>query len=234
MRLSKLSLVVLSVLFSSISLYAQTDSVKCNSQIQFHLVNGYSLSCLNLLSSSSGIRFKVDLGLNGSSGNSEHIQSYYNNGSNNSASEVQKFMEDRASSSQNLNLVVNYIWLSNITKEIRLYFGIGPLISFYRYNSENNQERNATSYYPASKSIYETTSSSLGLGIQGMIGIECTVTERISLLAEFNLNGTYSWDHWKNSSESQPVVLSRTESTNDGNSWNYGLNNLKIGIAYNF
>ncbi len=231
---SKSVLIALAILFSSISLFAQTDSAKCNSQIQFHLVNGYSLSYLNLLSASSGIRFKIDVGLSGSSGNSERIQSYYNNGSNISASEVQKFKEDRASSSQYLNLAINYFWLSNITKKIRLYFGIGPLINFSRYISENNQERNATSYYPADESIYETTSSSLGLGVQGMIGLECTVTEKISLLAEFDLNGTYSWDHWKNMSESKPIGQSRTESTNDGNSWNYGLNNLKIGIAYNF
>lgn len=234
MSRSKSVFIVITILFSSISLFSQTDSVKCNSQIQFHLINGYSLSYINLLSSSTGIRFKADLGLNGFSGNIERSQIYYNNGANNSTDDVQKFKEDRSSSSQYLNLAVNYFWLSSITKEIRLYLGVGPLISFSRYNSKNDQERNATLYYPASKSIYETTSSSLGLGIQGVIGIECTVTEKISLLAEFNLNGTYSWDHWKNKSESQPVGLNRTESTNDGNSWNYGLNNLKIGIAYNF
>lgn len=234
MQHSKSSLIVLAVFFSSISLFAQTDSVKYNSQIQFHLINGYSLSYLNLLSSSTGLRFKVDLGLNGSSGNSERSQIYYNNGSNNSAVDVQKFKEDKSSSSQYLNLAVNYFWLSNITKEIRLYLGVGPLISFSRYNSENNQERNATSNYPASRSVYETTSSSFGLGIQGVIGIECAVTEKISLLAEFNLSGTYSWDYWKNKSENQGTLSGRTESTINGNSWNYGLNNLKIGIAYNF
>ena len=234
MQHSKLSLTVLAVFFSSISLFAQTDSVKCNSQIQFHLINGYSLSYFNLLSSSTGLRFKADLGLNGSSGNSEQSQIYYNNGSNNSADDVQKSKEDRSSSSQYFNLAVNYFWLSNIAKEIHLYLGVGPLISFSRYNSENDRERNAISNYPASRSVYETTSSSLGLGIQGVIGIECPVTEKISLLAEFNLNGTYSWDRWKSKSEDQSVGLSRIETTNDGNSWNYGLNNLKIGIAYNF
>ncbi len=231
MKSSKSALVILTILFSSGLLFAQTDSVKCNSQIQFHLINGYSLSYLNLFNSTTGIRFKVDLGLNGASTNSERNQSNYNNGS---TSDVQKNNEDGSSSSQSFNLVANYMWRSSITKDVHLYLGVGPLVSFNRYNYERNQHSIATAYYPASSSNYKNISTTLGLGIQGVIGFECVITEKISLLAEFNLNGTYSWDHWKNTSENQPTGISRTESTSDGNSWNYGLNNLKIGISYNF
>jgi hypothetical protein len=236
MQHSKSSLIVLAILFSAVSLLAQTDSVSYKKQLQFHLINGYSLSYLNLFCPSSGLRFKIDLGLDGSSGNSDREQNYYNDGSNNSASEVQKYNEERSSSSQNLNLIVNYLWLSNITKEVRLYLGLGPMISLSRYNSESDQDRSATLYYSASKSNSKTISSSFGLGIQGVIGLECVIAEKFLLLAEFNLNGTYTWDHWKNTSEdrSPSISLNRTENIEDGNSWNYGLNNLKIGIAYRF
>lgn len=234
MKCPKLSTGILILLLSSSSYFAQTDSLKLNSQVQFHLLNGYSLSYLNILSSSSGIRFKVDLGLFGSSGDSENAQRYYNNPAVNSPSDIQKYNEDLSSNSQFLNLAVNYIWLAEITKDLRLYLGAGPLVSLTRYSNENTQDRSATAYYPASKSKSKNTNSSFGLGVQGVAGIECAVTEKISLLAEFNLDCTYSWDHRSYSSESQPVVLSRTESTYEGNSWNYALNNLKIGIAYSF
>lgn len=230
MKHLKLSLIVLAILFSSISLFAQTDSVKCNSQIQFHLINGYSLSYLNMLSPSTGLRFKADLGLSGSFEDSENNESYYGN----SLNTVHKYKLDNNSNSQYLNLVVNYCWLSNITKEVRLYLGIGPLISFSRESNERNSETITTSPNGASKSMNESTKSFIGLGIQGVLGIECAVTEKISLLAEFNLNGTYSWNHWNNKGEYQSEELTGIESTSDSNSWNYGLNNLKIGIAYNF
>jgi hypothetical protein len=226
---SKSKLVIIAILFSSISLFAQTDSVKCNSQIQFHLINGYSLSYLNLFNSTTGIRFKVDLGLNGSSGNKDRSQNYYS-----TLNKSQKFKEDQANSTQYFNTAVNYMWRSNIAKEINIYFGIGPLISYSRNHTENNSETMPSTENSYSKSFYETTSSSFGLGIQGVIGVECNIAEKISLLAEFNLNGTYSWEHWKYIYETQYINLNRTENTEDGNSWNYGLNNLKIGIAYRF
>lgn len=234
MRHSRLSLIVLAIIISAISLFAQTDSVKCNSQIQFHLINGYSLSYLSMLSPATGVRFKADLGLNGSSSNSDHLQNYFNSGSNSSASDEQRYTEDGSSSSQSLNLVVNYLWFSNITKEMRLYLGVGPMISFSRYDNEHNQNRSASSFYEADKSYYETTSSSFGLGFQAILGIECFITEKISLNAEFNLNGTYNWNHSMNKSGSQQTGWSKAETTVDGNSWNYGLNNLKIGVSFNF
>ena len=233
MRQSKLSLIVLTILFSSISLFAQTDSVKCNSQIQFHLINGYSLSYLSMLSPTTGLRFKVDLGLNGSSSNLDSEENHFNSGTGNN-SIVQKVNNDGSNSSQYVNLTANYFWLSNITKDIRLYLGMGPLLNFSRSGYKNNYDTAATSYYPASKSSQETTSYSFGLGFQGAIGLECRVTDKISLLAELNLNGTYSWSHSKDISEDHNSGWNRTERTSDGNSWSYGLNNIKIGIAYNF
>lgn len=229
MKHSQLSLIVLTVLFSSISLFAQTDSVSYKSQLQFHLINGYSLSYLNLFCPSSGIRFKVDIGLNGSSGNKDRSQNYYS-----IINKSQKFKDDMANSAQYFNLSVSYMWRSNIAKGINLYLGIGPLISYSRNHTENNSETMPSTENSYSKSFYETTSSTFGFGIQGVLGVECNITEKISLLAEFNLNGTYSWDHWKYIYETQYVNLNRTENTEDGNTWNYGLNNLKIGIAYRF
>lgn len=234
MKRSKLLLLSIALLTTNISLFAQNDSVSYKNQLQFNLINGYSLSYVNLFCPSSGLRFKVDLGFNGSSEKSDNIQNYFNSNPNNQSNDQQKFNEDHTNSSQYFNLVVNYIWISNITKEINLYMGIGPLISYSRNHSEDNDDAIFSIQNNNSKSIFESTSSFFGLGLQGVVGVECNMTEKISLFAEFNLDGTYSWEYWKYSSENQTTSLSRTENTEDGNSWNYELNNIKIGIAYRF
>jgi len=230
MKPSKLLLLLVAILIPNFSHFAQNDSLNYKRQLQFHLINGYSLSYLNLFCPSSGLRFKVDLGFNGSSENSDHIQDY----SANQTDTQQKFNQNQSNNSQNLNLTVNYLWISNLAKEINFYLGIGPLISYSRRHNENNSETTPSSGYTYSKSINETTSSFFGLGIQGVVGIECNLTEKISLLAEFNLDGTYSWDHWQTDYEDQTTSLNKSGNSEDGNSWNYGLNNLKIGIAYRF
>jgi hypothetical protein len=112
--------------------------------------------------------------------------------------------------------------------------GGGPMLSFGRSSSEEHSDRGATSYYPASKSFNEYSSKSFGVGFKGSVGIECGITKRLSLLTEFNLEGTYNWDNWKSRNESLEPGSSATETTDDGHSWNYALSNLRIGIAYNF
>jgi len=234
MKRSKLLLLSIALLTTNISLLAQNDSVSYKSQLQFNLINGYSLSYLNLFCPSSGIRFKIDLGAHGSFQNLDRSQSSSDNSLNNPFNQQQKFNEEQENVTQNFNIVVNYLWISNITKEVNLYLGIGPLISYYRNHSENNSKDVPTTQSDYNKSFYEITSSSFGLGLQGVIGVECNLTEKISLLGEFNLNGSYSWDHWKFSDENETTSLSRAENTEDGHSWNYELNNIKIGIAYRF
>ena len=234
MKRSKLLLLLVAILISNFSLFAQNDSLSYKNQLQFHLIDGYSLSYLNLFSPSSGIRFKIDLNFRGSSGSSDVTQNYFYNNSNNQSKDQQKIKENWSSSSQYFNLAVNYIWISNISKEINLYLGIGPLISYSRNYSNDDDKTTLTTPNSNSESIYESTSSSFGLGVQGVIGVECNITEKISLLAEFNLNGTYSWNHWLYDYENQSTGSNRTENTEDGSSWNYELNNLKVGIAYRF
>ncbi len=234
MKRSRLLLLLTAILTTNISLLAQNDSVSYKNQLQFNLINGYSLSYVNLFCSSSGIRYKIDFGMHGSFQNWDHNQSSSINDLNTPTNQQQTFKENQENVTQNFNVSVNYLWISNIAKEVNLYLGGGPLITFYRNHTENNSEEVPSTQNSYNKSFYETTSSSFGLGIQGVIGVECNLTEKISLLAEFNLNGTYSWDHWKFEDESETTNLSRVENSEDGHSWNYELNNIKVGIAYRF
>ena len=225
---------ILAVFFSSVLTYAQSDSSKSNSQFQFHLVNGFSLSYLRVTEASSGLRFKIDVGLLGTLGDGEYIQHYSTQNSNGVPAEVQNSNNDESSNSQSLKINVNYLWFSNIAEGIRVYFGAGPAVNYNRLTSEINRDIHGTAFYPASKSLNKQTSSSFELGLMGAIGIECSISEKLSLLAEYNLEGTYIWGKSESRSENQLPSKSITESTENNNSWNYRLSNLKIGIAYKF
>lgn len=230
------SLLLTIILLTSIS-FAQTDSSCTKSQIQFHLVNDYSVSYLKMLTPTSGLRFKIDLGLSGSSGDVEGTNKHVY-GTNLTSSEDRT--ADNKSSSQYVNLVFNYMMFHKLADEVSFYWGAGPLLSYSRYSSETNSDWRYVSQNQNDihKGKSEYSDRTLGVGLQMAIGMEVLITQKLSLLAEFNLNGTYSWNNYSSSSrnETKGSNLSNSESKNesDGTSWNYGLNRLKLGIAYRF
>lgn len=239
-KLTLASLLLTTILFTNFSFAQTCDSTCCEqpkSQIQFHLVNDYSVSYLKMLTPSSGLRFKIDLGLSGSSGDvdatNKHIYS-------NNQTSSQDRTEDDNTSSQYVNLVFNYMMFHKLADEVSCYWGAGPLLSYSRYSSESNSDwryvnQNQNDMH---KSMSEFTNSTFGVGLQLAIGMEVLITQKLSLLAEFNLNGTYSWNNYSSSSrdEIKGSNLYNSESNNEskGTSWNYGLNRLKLGIAYRF
>lgn len=233
MRSNKLSLVILAILFSITSLSAQTDSLRYNSQVQFHLVNGYSLSYLSFFNSSSAYRIKMDIALRGSSGTDDVNSSHYYQNSGALVND-DNTGSSSSNSTQSLNFSVHYIWRAKVNNDINFYTGIGPVISYSRDNSDNTNEHPATLTSEYYKNISVTTSSSFGLGVQVSMWFDFQVAEKILLLAEFDLNGTYNWNKWKSTSENHSQSSSKSEYIRDGHSWNYNLYNLKIGIAYSF
>lgn len=133
------SLILLIIFLTNISFAQECDSTCCEkkqSQIQFHLVNDYSVSYLKMLTPSSGLRLKIDLGLSGSSGDRDvHNESHYLNNQTKQVS-THDGTEENNSSSQYVNLVLNYAAYYQLNDEVNLFFGAGPLISYSRFNSE--------------------------------------------------------------------------------------------------
>jgi hypothetical protein len=189
-----------------------------------------------MLSPASGLRFKIDLGLSGSSGDEdvENKNFYFSN--QQPQSNIQNRTEESSSNYQYVNFVANYMMQTKFAEEVNCYMGIGPLLSFSRSSSESNTtyasvNQNQSSFY-VSKSEY--LNRTFGLGLQAVFGVEVMFTQKLSLLAEFNLNGTYSWNKYTSTYQYENSASHNEENTTDGNSWNYGLNRLKIGIAYRF
>ena len=233
MRTSKLFVSVIAILFLlTASLFAQTDSVNYKSQVQFHLVNGYSLSYLNSLSNSSALRYKLDFNLSVGKENSDgtHSSSSGNSSYLNSTSGTDE------NSSQMLNFTVQYLWYLVNELSVRVFLGAGPFILLNRnfWSGSNDQTQNDGSKYYNSA---ETLQYSLGIGLGGVAAVECFVTRRISLIGEYGILGNYSWGKQKYSnkykaSPNQPVSEYTNESNTNG--WNLGLGNLRLGIAFRF
>jgi hypothetical protein len=217
------------ILLTNIS-FAQADSTYVKNQIQFHLVNDYSVSYLKMFAPTSGLRLKVDLGLSGSKQNSDDKNEF-------TEPETETLVDrnsERDFNSQYVNLVLNYLRFVSPTDDIKIYYGAGPLLSFSRDENNYHSDILPTASYSSNQSSSEIVTRSFGIGLQLVAGIECPITTKLSLLAEFNLNGTYSWNYWSSMSEDKSATTSVQSNVEEGTSWNYGLNQLKLGIAYRF
>ncbi|MEW6701393.1 MAG: hypothetical protein AB1298_01620 [Bacteroidota bacterium] len=232
MRSSKLSFFVLLILLSSSFLFAQTDSSGYNSQLQFHLVNGYSLSYLNSLSNSSALRYKLDFNLSVQKVNNDLSSSFPSSIGNYSYSSAGK----SESNSQMLNFTTQYLWYPLNESLVRIFLGAGPFISLnriFRYESADQTQNDGSKSYNS----YEILQYSLGIGIGGTAGVECFVTKQLSLIGEYGISGSYSWGKRRysnkyNSSPNQSVSENTNESNTNG--WSIGLGNLRLGIAFRF
>ena len=235
MRSSKLFVSIAAILFLFTSLfYAQSDSVGYKSQLQFHLVNGYSLSYLNSLSNSSALRYKLDFNLSVGKENSDGSGSY--NYDNNNASSSSSTSNSK-NNSQFIDFAVQYLWYPLNESIVRIFLGTGPFISFNRRFSGGSRETDQ--YGNRSSYSSEMLNYSLGIGIGGVAGVECFVTKQISLIGEYSFAGSYMWT--KNNNSSQNITYynsqsstSRQTTDNSGTGWNLGLGNLKLGIAFRF
>ncbi|OGU84310.1 MAG: hypothetical protein A2499_14910 [Stygiobacter sp. RIFOXYC12_FULL_38_8] len=231
------SLLLTTILLTNFSFAQTCDSTCTKDQIQFHLVNDYSVSYLKMLSPTSGLRYKIDLGLSGSSGDTDatNKQVYGTN-----QTSTQDRTEDNNSSSQYVNLVFNYMMFYKLADEVSFYWGAGPLLGYSRFSSETNSDWHYVNQNQndVHKGKSEYSNSTLGIGLQLALGMEVLITQKLSLVAEFNLNGTYSWNNYSSSSKDETKgsnqYNSESKYESDGTSWNYGLNRLKLGIAYRF
>jgi hypothetical protein len=235
MRKFKLaSLLLITILLTNLS-FAQTDSSCTKDQIQFHFLNTYSVSYLNMLTQDSGLRFKLSLWLNGSNGNKESSgENYY---SSNNVKQVTKSngSNDENSSSQYFDFNFSYMMYHRLNSHLDLFLGGGPLISYSRYNSESTYKQSYvnTAQTTDYNNSYMNFNRSISVGFQLTAGIELQLTHALTLLAEYNLAGTYSWN--KDSYESSSVRDQNGHKTSsEGTSWNYNLSNVKLGIAYRF
>lgn len=235
MRSSKFFVSASAILFLlTTSFFAQPDSVGYKSQLQFHLVNGYSLSYINSLSNSSALRYKLDFNLSVGKGNSDGSNSSFSGNSNylNSTSGTGE------NNSQMLSFAAQYLWYPLNESLVRMFLGAGPFISLNRifWSESGDQTQNdGSKYYHSNESLQY----SLGLGIGGVAGVECFVTKQLSIIGEYGISGSYIWTKQKmsntqGSTHYAPGSISGNTYESNSNGWNVGLGTLRLGVAFRF
>ncbi|MEW5843255.1 MAG: hypothetical protein AB1775_08330 [Bacteroidota bacterium] len=243
MRTSKLFVSVIAILFLlTASLFAQTDSVNYKSQVQFNLINGYSLSYLNSLTNVSAVRYRVNLNLSVGQENGDGSRSdfsNYNSGAySNYNSSTNSNSQKQDYNSQSLSFAVSYITYPVDKQIFRMYIGAGPYLVLERNYRKSRTDDNSSSGYN-NTNTNESLTYSLGLGANGVIGFECFITKQISLIGEYGVFAKYYWGKNKYSSSSNSQNNNSTSdngnsSENNSHGWNAGFSSLMLGIAFRF
>jgi hypothetical protein len=233
------------ITLSTIS-YAQTDSVNYKSQIQFNLINGYSLSYLNSLTNASAIRYRVNLNLSVGHSNEDGSYSDFSNFNSdtysNHNSQTRLNSNEQDNNSQSLSFSVGYFSYPIRESIFRMFLGAGPYCVFernYQKNLSGDNTDNSYNTYANTKNANETWTYSLGLGINGVLGFECFITKQISLIGEYGVYAKYYWGKEKystssNSQNTDSISSNGSSSENNSYGWNVGLSSLMLGIAFRF
>lgn len=219
------------ILLLSSNLFSQQDSV-CMSkdQVQLHFLPSYAISYLNSLSQNSAIRYSVSLSLNVSGGTND-------NDYNVSQDQMTKTKITSDENFQSVSLTAIYMGFSYKHKYGKLYYGAGPTLNLSRDNSQTNREGKSSSGLTETTitEISDYSTSSVGIGVAGVLGLECYITEGLSIIGELQMNAIYSWD--KADLESNQLGYQSNfniSSKTSGNSWGVNLRGFLLGIALQF
>ncbi len=224
---------IAAILFLSASIFAQTDSLNCKSQVQFHLVNGYSVSYLNFYSEQSALRLKLDLGFsfNDDSGDQKNSPGLDSRIPDNTVTRKNK------NNSQFIMIQAEYLNYPYKISGLRLFWGGGPFLSydrsFYQTTTEQYEDQGLNVY--RSNQLFEDEDYSFSAGIVSAVGVELSITQNISLIGEYNFYIKYKWFKKKYESiliGTQPISSYFNETSTAG--WNLSLSNIKLGISYRF
>lgn len=187
-------LVLISLFLISFSkIYSQTDSSSYKNEFQFMLVDGYSFSYVNFISDESAIRYMININVSASGEDGDNKATYTPD--NNPPQEQSSNSEDNY---QSIGIYPSYVVYPIRESIFRMYVGGGPYLLLRRNFSSYESKNTSTGY----KTNYENLNYELNLGVSGIVGVECSISQRISLLAEYGIWAHYGWnkDRWTNSS----------------------------------
>ncbi|MEW6195401.1 MAG: hypothetical protein AB1521_09615 [Bacteroidota bacterium] len=226
MHTQKMLVLISLFLISFSKIYSQTDSSSYKNEFQFMLVNGYSFSYVNFISDESAIRYMININVSASGEDGDNKTTYTPN--NNPPQEQSSNSE---SNYQSLGFYPSYVVYPIRESIFNMYVGGGPYLLLQRNFSSYENENTSTGY----KTNYENLNYELSLGVSGIVGVECSISQRISLLAEYGIWAHYGWnkDKWTNSS-SDGINSNSSVNETTGNSWRVGLAGVKLGITFRF
>lgn len=201
--------------------YAQTDSVQAKIPLMINTENSKSLefqpwqdvsiSYKHQLTRHSALRHTLDISFNLKNTNDDVTPNSYS---------VSSKQDD-----ERIALSSQYLTYPLTLSLMQVFLGAGPLLSLSRYHYFSD-------YGPTAEKN-EQTDYRYSVGVVGIVGLECFLTDKFSLLAQYRLSTNYTWyenEHINKPPSGYPEKISIYKS----HSWSIGLNSVSLGIAYYF
>jgi outer membrane protein W len=218
------SLILFAFILTTVTL-AQNQSSSNEIQFQFKPMDAISFSYLIHNSNLSAWRISADLSLGYNSSNSTSK-------SGNTSSPSYDYEWDSDYFQNSLRFTGQYLLYTQLSSKLKLFFGGGPYISYYR--SKQKYENNNKLIQP-NRDNYETINTSYGLGLLGNIGVNLDLSESILFVLEYSISTGYSFNYWKNTNTSSyQNVTSTGYNESEGNSWNFNVGGISLGIGIRF
>lgn len=247
-KLRRLTIILLAC---SVSLVAQDRPAVENSlqagawALQFGITSNLTLTSFQGSMLGVVYRFSADNALRGGIGFNANI----NDGTNTSGGTANdtSFGSSSGSSSSNYSnysLILQYVWYIHPENDIHLYYGIGPLLSYYRDSYSNANPRPLTAITNGSsqgfwETYYSSTSTTrTGAGVGGVIGVEWNAYRWVTVHADYDPSIQYLWgktsDDRRYTFSSIPpgisLVPSSTSSSGTTTGWNLTNPRVYFGI----
>jgi len=231
---SKLSLAVLISLLSVFSINAQTDTSSCKNKFEFMFVNGYSITYSTNLTPCSALRYKLDLDINWNKDDTDSDRESSIILPDQSSSNNYSLYNDENYNSQDISFAVQYLWINEINSKVKLSVGAGPFLEFSR---SHDNYKSGYVYESGNSNDYENNrdSHTFGVGLLGSIGLQCDLTESLSIVAQYDLTLKHGWTKSEiESTNTDPSLKNIQKTNNDTNTWSFDLSSIKLGVGFRF
>ena len=200
----------------------------------FNLYNfqGLGFSAKRHYTPNSSIRFGLDYDYSYSDSDGNDSYAYIDYG--------REEVIESISAYHKITINIQYIYYTDPDAVINFYYGAGPSVSY----SFSSSEYKRTSDYSGmggpsyNEEIFQSQSDSygLGLGAQGVLGVEWFVSDHISLLGEYGIIAQYEWDKYESFSKiyRDSVLYRNSVYTDDDESVYFEPLSIKLGLSVYF
>lgn len=128
----------------------------------------------------------------------------------------------RADHRMDINL--KYFYYVSNTNDVKGYFGVGPSFSFSNYKNKMEYDDNR---------VNSSTRDRYGYGIGSLVGVEWFVKDRISFMAEYNIDYEYFTEETKTKTRNRDGNVVRT-SEREFSGYRFRTSSATFGISFYF
>jgi hypothetical protein len=183
--------------------------------LQFDLIGQVAASYKYHLSGQSALRLTADI-----SGLFREDKEDYVGRDQSTDSRVTKV------NSQQFKITPSYLFYFNAEKRVKLFVGVGPFVGF----SRNRRDYSHVETNPDRSYSFQETTVIWQYGVSGHGGLECHITDYLSMLAEYEIAAGYAPTNLDNagSDSNSPSPYSYSQRVR---TWKIELSSLRVGVG---